>query len=37
MNEFKYIADRWRMDYNRYRPQSNLVPNGMEISDRVSF
>ena len=24
INELKYVVDRWRMDYNHYRPHSSL-------------
>ena len=24
VNELRYVADRWRMDYNHYRPYSSL-------------
>ncbi len=24
IDELKYVADRWRMDYNHYRPHSSL-------------
>ena len=24
VNELRYVADRWRMDYNHYRPHSSL-------------
>ncbi len=24
IDELRYVADRWRMDYNHYRPHSNL-------------
>ena len=24
VKELKYVADRWRMDYNHYRPHSSL-------------
>jgi hypothetical protein len=24
IDEMKYVVERWRMDYNHYRPQSSL-------------
>jgi len=24
IDKVRYVADRWRMDYNHYRPHSNL-------------
>ena len=24
ISELRYVADRWRMDYNHYRPHSSL-------------
>jgi hypothetical protein len=24
MDELRYVVDRWRMDYNHYRPHSSL-------------
>jgi len=24
IDELRYVADRWRMDYNHYRPHSSL-------------
>ena len=24
LSELRYVADRWRMDYNHYRPHSSL-------------
>ena len=25
IDELRYVAERWRMDYNHYRPHSSLI------------